>query len=149
MAKGRSGFGYAIDYAKAIAEDERVIAYLSSPGAALIGPVADAHLAEYGSPARSILDLCYVDRTLGAKLGISDAALRGMAAWADWQEEPWGAGEPGDYPAAFAAWKTESVEPGVPWERFDPVGEGQRIAWLKRAKASLARHKRNREKFGR
>lgn len=142
------GFGYAIDYAKEIAADEARIAELSSDLFVRIArelmPAAEAACPNYrgwnayqlltysaeGAPARA------------AVLGLSLSEARAWVYFCNDAPEDFGLGDvqTGDYAVGHAVDKR--------LDRIWGYTEAERKKALAKAKASLARHRRNAAKQG-
>lgn len=157
-----SPFAFKIDYAASIAQDEALIALYSSPVAIAIaaeycaedevralahgGGLCDGPWFLFGDPARlrarmaaaglSVEDVAtYAHRGDGFATGDAEidarvAALRGLTGRPAWDAEK----------AGDEMWVRISELPVGPEER--------RVRLLRKAKASLARHKRNAAKYG-
>lgn len=144
------GWGYKIDYAKAIAADEARIAWLSSEMCARIAqellPGARLAFPDYVGWTAYQLITYRADGILGraAAFGLTPDDIRALAFVSneDRQDIIGVVGEPisGDY----ARGKTVAAR----CDAIDIHTESQRIAALSKAKADLARHKRNAVKDG-
>lgn len=164
-------FGYKIDYDKEIAEDEKNIAHYDSPiMRAISQSLTREEEASIKSGQRFEADiwLWYSERLLPERariLGLSQEDVEILASqmaedWPDWVEKnPWVAAlaEEGEgarraegptYHAASGSFRSPRVREILgPLENMDVLTEDHRVALLKKAKTSLSRHKRNKEKF--
>jgi hypothetical protein len=156
-----TGWAFKIDYATAIAEDEARIALYSSPMAVVISAALRSDEAERAAAARFPLaglwfifgDLALLrERMAIAGVSVDDLAsyLAPRDAWASGDAEiearvaairllPW--------PASYESEKAGDVA----WTRIcdlPVVFEAKRLEIVRKAKASLARHKRNAAKWG-
>ena len=146
-------WSYSIDYDKAIAEDERAIARLSSPECVRVSRVLlPAALAAYPQSTWSDWDVYHLvtyapDGLEGraAAFGLSLADARAWAFFCDeGREEIWtvlGDEQAGDYA------KGRAIDARLDRCAFDVLPEDKRKKALAKAKASLARHKRNKSKW--
>lgn len=149
-----SPWGYRIDYAAEIANDERDIAYLSGDVCKAFSAVVEArHLA--GDPYAGQLqtaDVLFYAPELHVVLGLTKDEARALfvALEADDDRIPalYGTRQPGDYRLGNAVAERKGPN-GLDelWQWYVPR-ETARVAALKQAKARLSRHKRNREKHG-
>jgi len=144
----RRGFGRAIDYDDAITMDTRRIAQLTDPLAALVSQhLLPTALTHYPRLSSEQFDL-YAVIAYPSQGRAERAALFGLSAddlrdWAAVRDDP-DFGE--DYTSANCR-HGEQIE--RQWADFPVCTEVQRIAWLKKARASLARHVRNKALYGR
>lgn len=146
-----------IDYVAAIADDEREIARLSDPVfIALIASMTDGELAALKNGYRVDAFWLLADE----KLGVERARIMGLSGTEVAQAF---VSSEGDVEALDAA--AARHDPSVRFEAGERYRNGvaladklhemvlcteeQRVAGLKRAKASLARHRRNQAKYGR
>lgn len=141
MARRSKGFGYAINYDRAIAEDEAAIALWTK--------FIEAKLfAE--KPGDAVLDVI-VCRGGWERLGLTRQDALDLRDEFEYAESDF----PGDNLAtdkesyANANRVFDTVIGPLVGTRWDPAPtEAAAKAALKRAKASLSRHRRNKEKYG-
>jgi len=146
------GWGYAIDYAKEIAADQARIAHLSSEACIRASrellPEASAAFPDF-----SDWDVYYLithkPEGIELRAAVFGLTLEDIRAWAylcDSQDDAlWavvGDHRPGDYA------RGQAVDARFSRYVFDVWPEAARRRALSKAKASLARHKRNAEKHG-
>jgi hypothetical protein len=147
----RSGFGYRIDYDKEIAEDLARIAshehYLK-----IAETFAAADLATFPN-GLTLLDYLWHEETRlsrwQALTGLELEDLRCCMDYVECEYPGLGSAESSDWywrgeracAAAFKAYGTCDA-----FERIHPAE--QQIGWLRKARASLSRHRRNKEKYG-
>lgn len=138
-------WGYAIDYDKEIAEDERLIAQLTDPLTVLVSQeLLPRALKAYPGSIASEWTLYQllahpvegrVERA--ALFGLSMDDLRALSVYEN--DDAFGeASKPGDYPRGEVL--------GKQWADFPVYTEDQRAEALRVARAALARHRRNKAK---
>ncbi len=146
-----SGWGYSIDYAKAIREDEARIAHLSSPTCIRVArellPEASAAHPNYFWDAYHLVT--YKLEGIEARASVFGLTLMDVRAWAyfmdEWREEVWnvlGDEQQGDYAIGKA------IDARLEGHAFEVYTEEARRKALIKAKAAISRHKRNAEKYG-
>lgn len=139
--RSNRGFGYAIDYVKAIAEAQRVVDYYARPELDVLAPVA-ATLPAYHHNA---VDILIVAPHLASTLGLSADDLRAIYFTCDLPGERYtAAGLSDPLPEDFR--RGEAIIKRLDLEHTpDPVTLQER---RRKAKADLARYKRNQAKHG-
>lgn len=165
--KDNRGWGYAIDYDKAIAADEAEIAAYSSEFAKVVAAecdrLASAHVAAgtvwleellersaavraasglTNDQIRAYLVRCYEGGGAYAReITSDDTVAAGLGPIVDWRAD-WIAGNE-------LLKQPCPLHPGMKWGD-NPYGftEESRVKWLKRAKTHLSTHKRNKAKYG-
>jgi hypothetical protein len=145
------GWGFKIDYAQAIREDEARIAHLTSPACIRLSeevlPEAQVHYPGYA--AWSAYELIVREPMRIAKEAtLFNLTLEDMRAWAffidEEREEVWnvlGEEQKGDYA------RGKAIEARFGRDAFEVLSDDGRRHALAKARASLSRHKRNREKY--
>jgi hypothetical protein len=146
------GWGYIIDYDKAIREDEARIAHLSSEASIRASrellPEARAALPDFDGWDVYYL-VTYKPEGVAARAAVFGLTLEDVRAWAylcDSQDDAlWalvGDPQPGDYA------RGKAVDDRLGRYAFDVWSEADRRRALSKAKAALARHKRNKDLYG-
>ncbi len=157
MNASRRGWGYAIDYAKAIREDEARIAHLTSPMCLCVSrdllPAARAAYSDHAiRPAYGSWDVyhlitytCEGLEGRASKLGLTLEDVRAWAFFVDEASEAvWavlGDEQRGDYA------RGKAIETRFSLHAFEVYTEDDRRKALSKARAALARHKRNASKW--
>lgn len=149
-----SPWAYKIDYAKEIANDEREIAYLSGEVCKSFSKVVQAQV-EAGNPyARQLqtTGVLALAPELYEVLGLSKDEARALFVAEEIEAEHiptlYGPVQRGDWSAGIKIF--DRIGPNG----YDTLGrwyvptENSRLEGLRKAKASLTRHKRNQEKYG-
>jgi len=147
--RGHLSWWRPIDYDKEIAQDEKNIADMSNPLTALVSrELLPAALKAYPESTVESWSLYHIlaypvvgRRERLERFGLSMDDLRAWANVLDDREF----GE--ELPHNRASFK-RGDELARQWEWFQVMSEPTRLKVLRGAKASLARHKRNKEKFG-
>jgi hypothetical protein len=138
-------WGYAIDYGKEIAADEKQVAQLTDPLVALVSQeLLPRAMKAYPGSVPSQWNLYQLlaypvegRRERAARFGLSMDDLRALSVYENddtFGEVP----KPGDYARGEAL--------GKQWADFPVYTEEQRVKALRGARAALARHKRNKAK---
>jgi len=157
---GRNAFAFRIDYAKAIADDERQIAHLGSPAMVALAPMT-RRLVELVPDSRvemwdifSWLTMVPDQRArVMACLGLTEDDACAWSVHRDWYA-PDPARPPlvdvsgwdiADVRAAVARGK--EVEARFNSDAFPLYSEERRVELFRLARASLARHRRNQKKY--
>jgi ABC-type transporter Mla subunit MlaD len=135
------GFGYAIDYDQSIADAQARIDYYARPVLDVLAPVA-ATLPTYH---HNVIDILVVAPHLASALGLSADDLRAIYKVCDLPVEMYTAAgltapTPGDYRRGEAICKALNMEHTPDPERLKEE--------RRKARADLARYKRNKAKFG-
>jgi len=147
MSEQTRGFGFKIDYASAIAQDEMLIAwyercitngwYQREVGACLVQDLLHLVLyvpgvaAQAGLSLQDVADLAF---TMDARVERDVRTLQPDL--------------PAHRPAQEAYRNTDVISKTITSTPWLPRDEGDARTLLKQAKASLSRHKRNRERYG-
>jgi hypothetical protein len=147
--KTNRGWGFKIDYARDIREDEAHIAHLTNPMCILISrellPEAQAQYPEYtGWCVYEIL--VREPKTMEARAARFDLTLGCIRAWALFLDEDLVWSKLGDLQKGDYA-RGEALEARLGRNAFEVLSEQDRRQALAKARASLARHKRNQEKY--
>jgi hypothetical protein len=149
-----NAFAYKIDYDASIAEDEKQIAALTNPVLVAAARFVDAAIARFPdstSAQWSVLDLVIFDAEGQAeRAAVFGLTLDDVRAWRVWME---GSGHNfGDFGATLGPEQPGDVRRGIAvadrWDGFYLCTEAERVAALKVHKTRLARHRRNKAKFG-
>ncbi len=145
------GWGYKIDYAKAIREDEARIAHLESPMCVRAARelLLEASLAYPTWTSWDVYGLItYKLSSIAERAAIFGLTLEDVRAWAFVANEErgiiWsvlGDEQKGDYA------RGQAIDDRLGCHAFDVLSEKDRRAALSKARGALARHKRNAEKF--
>jgi hypothetical protein len=146
------GWGYAIDYVKEIAADQARIAHLSSEpcirASRELLPEAQAAFPDFADWDVYYL-ITYKPEGVAARGAVFGLTLEDVRAWAylyDSQDDAlWallGDHQPGDYA------RGKAIDARLGRYAFDVWSEADRRKALAKAKAALARHRRNAEKHG-
>lgn len=148
-----SGWGYALDYAKEIAADEALIAHLTSDAvvhaARTLIPQAQLDRPNWDLSSIFVFGLItYKAEGLLDRAAIFGLSREDMRAFVDAYDdratsEVWdvvGDPVPGDY--------ARGRKIAARFDNFDLYTEPRRVKALKHARTALARHKRNRAKWG-
>lgn len=166
-------FGYAINYDKEIAEDERQISYLTSDFAVRLAAWAEDRCVREIDPVvtmdgqrwAAFCDIAdafvAVPEIFRDTLDLTNDDLRALWVYLSSgsdpnkiAKDPFGAEQPGDYARGarlsearvFFPWPGNTFGE---WRSMRETGPRGRAALLKKAKADRARHLRNKAKFGR
>lgn len=133
-------FAYRIDYASAIAEDERTIAHLTDPltiAAAAMLAIAAPRFPHFN--AWSVYSLVTTNPANAAAFGLAADDVR---AWRVFSGDGIAAEiQPGDH--------RRGAELDAKWATFTVYTDLERADALKKARTALARHRRNATKWGR
>lgn len=149
-------FGYALDYDAEIANDAAWIAFYSRPDIVAIAQWASTFVTSgRNNPSDvsgwRVWDVLATAPHLRELLGFSIDDARAICYLAEVDPNPFGEAQPGDYKrgseAADRAACPVAGKHGSWWE-FRCTTEPERLASLKKAKADLARHTRNKAKHG-
>jgi hypothetical protein len=140
------GFAYQIDYAAAIADDERVIAAHTSPEAIVISTYLDtleARMRDRFSTGRDYVLAAFVGvAERAAKIGLEGEELAAFLVFTEASEFD---AFPADQRAGrYHLGKIADARVG----QIPACDTATRKAVIKHAKAALARHKRNRAEYG-
>lgn len=147
-------WGYSIDYDKEIANDEREISYLSSEACRAFAAVVEAkHVEGYPYAGQmQTADVLFYAPELHEALGLTKDEVRAffVALEADDDKIPtlYGARQPGDWRVGDKVADRIGPDGLEPLHRWYVPRETARVDALKKAKARLSRHKRNKEKYG-
>lgn len=151
--RGRSrGWGYSIDYAATIREDEARVAHLSSEACVRVSrellPEASAAWPAFSSWDAYLL-VTYKPEGMEARAAVFGLTIADVRAWAyftdETREDVWrdlGDAQKGDYAIGKA------ISGRLDHYTFEVYSEEGRRKALTKAKAALSRHKRNAEKHG-
>lgn len=147
-------WAYNINYDVEIAKDEQEIAYLSGDACKAFAAVVEARHAAGDPYAQQMqtADVLFYAPELHAVLGLTTDEARALfvALDADKERIPslYGAPQPGDFKVGNAVADRKAPNGVDDLHRWYVPRETARVADLKQAKARLARHKRNKAKYG-
>lgn len=164
----KNPWSYELNYEAEIALDEARIAYLSSEfaikTAAAVEELIQNKAWEYIEGCQ-FDTLLYLRPELAEVFGLSGADVRAIFEAKDMHpsteaeaikvlEERYGPSQEGDYRRGVYLWeKALCIVPETScwgeWRAIRETGKRGRAELLKHAKATLSRHRRNREKYGR
>lgn len=151
-------FGYAINYDKEIAKDERQIAYLTSDFAQRVGAWVDGQRAIGRQPTDVSDVFVNAPEIFSETLGLVTDDLRALWVYLSSECDPekiakdqFGPEQNGDYQRGILLLRLPVFFPldADTWQDWRCMGEGGRKDALRLAKAAISRHKRNQPKFGR
>lgn len=154
MAK-KNPWSYQIDYDKEIAADEVEVAYLSDARTIKIAALFEEWIeANPSTDYWDLNDLLWFVPESADLLGFTGDDVRTLFAHGDHSPEVearFGEAQRGDYQRGNALWSKPSLDPREDWASWRALRESGprgRAALLKKAKASLSRHRRNKAKYG-
>jgi len=144
LLEATRGFGYAIDYAKEIEQNEKEIARFEQM-------LQRGDFAPSTRELLSVLDLLIMDQDVRRKLGFTADEVATVAAYYDQYTdevlERYGLHVPPDWSLSAARSIDKRIE-ALGFDDYLPT-EAQVKKWLAVERQRLARHRRNQKQYGR